>query len=207
MPSGDGDKGDEMARLKYVAPNDVAEPLRSVVDAPNKTQLELGPIGVYAQVPEIAAAYARFTGTLRVQGLLPRRLVELVRLRIAFHNQCRSCMAIRYRDAEGNEVDEGLVCQLSSPQTADDLTESEKAALDYADRFATNHLSIDDDVITGLKRYFSEPEIIELGMNVALCVGFGRLAASLDLVDYLPTEYTVRDEGPITPWIGKPVVV
>jgi hypothetical protein len=58
-----------------------------------------------------------------------------------------------------------------------------------------------------LKQHFSEPEIIELGMNVALCVGFGRLAASLDLVDYLPSEYAVRNEGPITPWVGKPVVV
>ncbi len=134
-----------MARLRMVNPSDVPEPLRSVIDAPNKTQLELGPVGVYAQVPEIAAAYARFTGMLRASGVLPRRLIELVRLRIAFHNQCRSCMAIRYRDAEGNEVDEELVCQLSSPQAADDFTDAEKAVLDFADRFATNHLSIDDD--------------------------------------------------------------
>jgi alkylhydroperoxidase family enzyme len=96
---------------------------------------------------------------------------------------------------------------LSSPQAADDFTTAEKAALDFADRFATNHLSIDDDVIAGLKKFYSEPEIIELGMNVALYVGFGRLAASLDLVDHLPAEYVVRDGRLITPWIGKPVVV
>ena len=64
-----------MSRLHFVKPADVAEPLRSLVDAPNKTQLELGPIGVYAQIPEIAAAYATFTTTLRAKGMLPRRLV------------------------------------------------------------------------------------------------------------------------------------
>jgi alkylhydroperoxidase family enzyme len=177
------------------------------VDAPNKTQLELGPIGVYAQIPEIAAAYATFTATLRTKGALPRRLVELVRLRVAFHNQCRSCMAVRYRDTAGEEVDETLVCQLSDHQIAGDLTDAEKAALNFADKFANEHLSIDDAVIESLKSFFTEAEIIELGMNVALCVGFGRLAASLDLVDHLPQEYVVRDQGPIAPWSGKPVII
>lgn len=196
-----------MSRLHFVKPADVAEPLRSLVDAPNKTQLELGPIGVYAQIPEIAAAYATFTTTLRAKGMLPRRLVELVRLRVAFHNQCRSCMAVRYRDADGDEVDETLVCQLSDHQVAGDLTDAEKAALDFADKFANEHLSIDDAVIESLKSFFTEAEIIELGMNVALCVGFGRLAASLDLVDYLPQEFVIRDQGPIAPWSGKPVII
>ena len=196
-----------MSRLHFVKPADVAEPLRSLVDAPNKTQLELGPIGVYAQIPEIAAAYATFTTTLRAKGVLPRRLVELVRLRVAFHNQCRSCMAVRYHDAAGDEVDETLVCQLSDHQVAGDLTDAEKAALDFADKFANEHLSIDDAVIESLKSFFTEAEIIELGMNVALCVGFGRLAASLDLVDYLPQEFVIRDQGPIAPWSGKPVII
>ena len=196
-----------MSRLHFVRPADVAEPLRSLVDAPNKTQLELGPIGVYAQIPEIAAAYAAFTTTLRTKGVLPRRLVELVRLRVAFHNQCRSCMAVRYRDAAGEEVDETLVCQLADHQIAGDLTDAEKAALNFADKFANEHLSIDDAVIESLKSFFTEAEIIELGMNVALCVGFGRLAASLDLVDHLPQEYVVRDQGPIAPWSGKPVII
>jgi len=196
-----------MSRLQFVRPADVAEPLRSLVDAPNKTQLELGPIGVYAQIPEIAAAYATFTMTLRTKGALPRRLVELVRLRVAFHNQCRSCMAVRYRDTAGEEVDETLVCQLSDHQIAGDLTDAEKAALNFADKFANEHLSIDDAVIESLKSFFTEAEIIELGMNVALCVGFGRLAASLDLVDHLPQEYVVRDQGPIAPWSGKPVII
>ncbi len=53
---------------------------------------------VYANAPAIAGPYMTFMTALREATVLPRRLIELVRLRISFHNQCRSCMAIRYAD-------------------------------------------------------------------------------------------------------------
>ena len=53
-------------------------------------------------------ANAMFGGALKLGRLLPDRLVEIVRLRVAFHNQCRSCMAIRYTDAMNAGVDEDL---------------------------------------------------------------------------------------------------
>ena len=70
--------------------------------------------------------------------------MELVRLRIAFFNQCRSCMAIRYTDAVNDGVTEDLVCSLEKPAEAANLTAAEKAAIDFGERMATDHLSIDD---------------------------------------------------------------
>src|SRR3546814_20367163 len=84
----------------------------------------------------------------------------LVRLRIAFHNQCRSCMAIRYRDAVAAGVDETLVCSLERPAEAPALTAAERLALDYADRFATDHLSIDDAIYEPLREHFYEGQQI-----------------------------------------------
>ena len=51
-----------------------------------------------------------FAGGLKIHRELPERLIELVRLRVAFHNQCRSCMAIRYKDAIEDGLTEDLVC-------------------------------------------------------------------------------------------------
>ena len=99
---------------------------------------------VYAQAPGIAGSYLTFMKALRDNGTLPRRLVELVRLRVSFHNQCRTCMSIRYSDGLDDGLTEGLVCSLEKPQESDDLTVAEKAALAFADRFATDHLAIDD---------------------------------------------------------------
>lgn len=95
---------------------------------------------------------------LRDQGRLPARLIELLRLRVAFHNQCRSCMAIQYSSALDNVVTENLICSLEKAQEADDLTAAEKAALAYADKMATDHLSVTDETFAELGRYFDVAE-------------------------------------------------
>jgi AhpD family alkylhydroperoxidase len=154
---------------------------------------------IYANQPKLAKAITSMTETVLFGGELSPRLVELVRLRIAFHNQCRSCMALRNSPGAEAGVDEDLICSLERPQDAEDLSADERAALAYADLMATNHLAIDDRTYSGLRQHFTEPEIVELGLICAVCVGTGRLAASWDMVDDLPEYFHMRD-AIITPW-------
>ena len=42
----------------------------------------------------------------------------------------------------------------------DDLTPAERAALRFADLFATNHLAIDDAVYDDLRLHFTEGELV-----------------------------------------------
>ena len=44
---------------------------------------------------------------------------------------------------------------------------------------ATDHHKVDDAVFAELRRYFSEAEIVELGVSTALFIGFGRFNAIL----------------------------
>lgn len=196
--------------MSRIAKLDVAEwdpELREAFAADQATPLEQGAMRIFAHRPEIGKGIVALGAGMKRDRSLPERLVELVRLRIAFHNQCRSCMAIRYSDAVADGVDEGLVCSLERPAEAPDLTDAERAALDYADRFATDHLSIDDAMYDRLREHFSEGQLVELGAWVALCLGFGRLGATWDMVEELPDAFRARDAGPITPWSGAPVVV
>jgi alkylhydroperoxidase family enzyme len=129
-------------------------------------------------------------------GTLDDRLIELVRLRIAFWNQCRSCMSLRYKP---DAVSEKLVCSLEKPEEANDLTAREKAALRFADMMATDHLAIDDSVYGGLREHFDDPELVELGIVCAAYVGFGRLAATWAMHDHLHESF--RSEGEqFVPW-------
>jgi alkylhydroperoxidase family enzyme len=137
---------------------------------------------------------------------LPERLIELVRLRVAFHNQCRSCMAIRYSSAAA-EVDEKLVCSLEKPREAENLSDAERVAIEFADRFATDHLAIDDQRFDALRQYFNEAEIMELLLHLALYVGMGRLAATLDMIEELPEAFRAPFGERVTPWAGEPVAV
>ena len=173
--------------------------LRAITAADSGTALEQGLMRMMAHAPVIAKGVTRMGAALREGRTLPDRLMELVRLRIAFHNQCRSCMAIRYQSALDDGLDEGLVCSLEKPMEAPDLTAAEKSALNYADRFATDHLSITDAVYDDLRRHFSESEIVELGMWVAFCVGFGRLGATWDMVEELPESFQDKSRV-LTPW-------
>jgi len=168
-------------------------------DAPLRQQ-------VFAQAPALVGPYLEFMTALRNNGRLPARLIELLRLRVAFHNQCRSCMAIRYSSGLEDGVTEGLVCSLERPQDAEDLTDAEKAALAYADRLATDHLAITDETFDELRRHFDDGEIMELCLQVGTFVGYGRMAASLAMTDDLPDEYA--DMGAqLAPWRNAPASV
>jgi alkylhydroperoxidase family enzyme len=156
-------------------------------------------LGVYANAPELAKAFFTFEAAFWQGFTLRRRLLEMMRLRIAFHNQCRSCMAMRCEPALKDGLTEDLVCSLERPAEAPDLTEAEKAALQFADAFATNHLAISDETVDDLRRYYTEKQIVELCMVCAYCTGFGRFAAVYKAVEDLPESYqdmTART----TPW-------
>lgn len=160
---------------------------------------------VFGQAPEFAAALVSFTTATKSAGVLDARLVELVRLRVAFFNQCRTCMATRYADGRDAGVTEDLVCSLERPEEDPQLSDRERAALALADKFATDHLSVDDSTFARLHRHFDDTEIMELCFRLAAFVGFGRMTAILDIQpEELPERF--RREGIVSPWGGGPVV-
>ena len=189
-----------MPRIRSLTLNEFDPELLSLLNAEQKTERELRPTSVRAHHPELAKAYLRFGGALKTHSVLSARLRELIRLRIAFHNQCRSCMAMRYADAVDDGVSEQLVCSLEQPQEAPDLTPAERIALRYADLLANNHLAIDEAFYEQLKLHFSDKELVELGTVCAICIGFGRLSATWDMIEDLPERFRTQGDAPVTPW-------
>lgn len=188
-----------MARIPPLHPDAFAPELRAAVGPVGLAHPEhLGSLRVWARRPELATALIAFRAAVADASVLPPRLVELVRLRVAFHNQCRSCMAMRSADAMADGMSEDLVCELVRPEEAPDLTDAERAALAYADAVATAHLDIDDALFDRLRRHLTEGEIVELGLHVAVFLGLGRVAMSWDLVDDLPP--ALRRDGTVGPW-------
>lgn len=194
-----------MTRVAKIAPEDWDPRLRAALKPEDRTEIEQGMIRFLAHCPDQVLGMMQFAGALKVHRQLPEKLVELVRLRIAFFNQCRSCMAIRYTDALEDGVTEDLVCSLERPQEAENLTPAEKAAIKFGEAFATDHLRIDETMYADLRQHFSESEIVELGMTCAFFVGFGRLAATLHMVEELPDAF--KREGVVAPWGEERVVV
>ena len=61
------------------------------------------------------------------------------------------------------------------------LSLREKAALRYSERITTDSLAADEELFLDLKRHFSDPELIELGLVVGMMNGTFRLSHSLGL--------------------------
>ena len=176
-----------------------------VDDVGQGDRINLGVAAILGHRPEVAGALGSLRAALQA-GTLPPRLVELVRLRIAFHNQCRSCMSVRYQSAIDDGLTEGAVCSLERPADSEDLSPAERRALRFADLFAKDHLSIDDAVYDDLRRHFSEDELVELGVHCAYAVGMGRLAATWRVTDDVPDAFRSTSDTPVAPWVSEGVV-
>jgi alkylhydroperoxidase family enzyme len=188
--------------MTRVAPSSVFADV-PVVDLGQGDRINLGVAGIISRMPQVAEALGALNAALRAGTVAPR-LLELVRLRIAFHNQCRSCMSVRYQSAVDDGLTEDAVCSLERPAEAPDLSDAERAALKFADLFATNHLAIDEAIYDELRQHFSEDELVELGMHCAVALGVGRLTATWDVTGDVPDAF--RADEQMTPWASTGVI-
>ena len=195
-----------MSRISKIPVESWDPELITMTAGDTATVTEQGITRMLAHCPEMAKGAIGFGAAITINRTLPERLIELVRLRVAYHNQCRSCMAIRYSSA-ADEVNEELVCSLERPQEAQNLTSAEQVALDFADRFATDHLSITEERFSTLREHFNEAQTMELMLHLALYVGMGRLAATLDMTEELPADFQADFGKSVTPWGGEPINV
>lgn len=196
-----------MTRITELPFDQWDDAIRASMNPATASPLQMKSTGIMARAPHMALANFAFLERSMRGRKLSRRLLELVRLRIGFHNQCRSCMAMRFQSAIDDGFSEDLVCSLEKPMEAANLTAAEKAALEYTDLFVTNHFAIDDASIDKLRAHFSEEEIIELAMFAGYFLGIGRFMASLDIVEELPKEFQDRSIR-ASPWeAGSSVLI
>ena len=189
-----------MSRVQQLLVETWTPELRAATRGDQVTPLEQGMTRMLAHNPAVALAFVKLAGAVKMNRTISERLAEMMRLRIAFHNQCRSCMAIRYSEARGDGVDENLVCSLEKPQESKDLTPAEKVAVRYADLMATDHLAIGDALYDELREHYTEAQIVELGVWCAMCTGFGRLAATWQMIEELPETFRGKGNERLAPW-------
>jgi alkylhydroperoxidase family enzyme len=127
-------------------------------------------------VPEIGPAAARFSAAVYEHSTLSLREFEAARIRIAQINQCAFCLDWR-TERDGEKVDDALAGQAERWRDAGGLTDRERLAAGYAERFAVDHLSLDGDEAfwAEMRVAFSDEEIIELSMCIGSWIAFGRL--------------------------------
>jgi alkylhydroperoxidase family enzyme len=78
-------------------------------------------------------------------------------------------------------VTEDLYAHVAEHRGHPEYSDAEQVAIEYAERFALDHLSIDDELWERLRAHFSDPDILDLTICIADFLGFGRLTQVLKL--------------------------
>jgi alkylhydroperoxidase family enzyme len=160
-----------VTRLPTVPLSDLPPSLASAIERGRTTRMlsSTVPVQVWAHRPEVAEAWLATLEAMHLRGLLPGRLKELVRLKIASITTCKACQMARKDDS----VSEDDIACLAHDDPR--FTPAEQAALHYATLFAADYMAIDDALFETLKLHFSTPEIVELNMFCALMLAGGRM--------------------------------
>jgi alkylhydroperoxidase family enzyme len=108
---------------------------------------------------------------------LPVREREAARYTIAIINECLVCKDTRAKAAAEASIDEGFYGEVASWRTSTVLTDREKLAAEFAQRFALDHLAMDDEFWGRLRAAFADEEIADLTICCGMFLGMGRTLA------------------------------
>jgi alkylhydroperoxidase family enzyme len=148
------------------------------LDMPDGEQPEI--VRVWALRPEMGEAVQGLSYAVYSQSALPARVRDAARMRIAHINDCAVCRGWRIPELAAEGVDEELYDHVDDPD-AGSYSAQERLAIEFAERFALDHRSIDDAFFARLHEHFSDPEILDLTICVGNWLAFGRLTMVLDL--------------------------
>lgn len=146
----------------------------------------------YGQVLKPALLWARspllFVTVALLYGALDRRrspldpvLRSLVTVRVSQINWCRFCVDLNSMTLARRAGSTEKVQQLSNWRESGAFSESERAALDYAEAMTLSDRRVTDDLTARLKRHFDDDAVVELTGLVAFQNLSSKFNAALDV--------------------------
>lgn len=119
---------------------------------------------------------AKFSDAVYDRSKLPVREFEAARITMARINDCNICQTLRTAGGPDEAFYDAVL-----GESVTGLTDREALAAEFAERFATDHLAMDDDLWTRLHAAFTDDELVELGLCVGSWLAFGRLNRVFDV--------------------------
>jgi len=135
---------------------------------------------VRAQVPAVFWSFANSWRDIFHNGVADHAIKELCRLYVSRSVLCEFCGNQRSIKAAKSGIAEDDVRDLINFESSSRYNERQKAALAYAEAI-TWDLPTDDAFWARLHKYFSEPELVEIGYFIALTMGQQRWLRILNI--------------------------
>lgn len=142
----------------------------------------LKPALIWASNPKLFLAVASLYGVLdRKSSPLSPILRSLITVRISQINWCKFCVDINSATLIKRSNSENKAQELSNWRNSTLFSETEKAALDYAEKVTHSERKVDDVCFKNLRRYFDEHAIVELTALIAFQNLSSKFNSALDI--------------------------
>ena len=127
--------------------------------------------------PKMAAGMGALSEAVYGNTQLPVREREAARYTIAMINDCAVCRDTRAKDGAAVGADEPFYAEATNWRASTELSERERAAAEFGERFALDHLAMDDEFWDRMHALFSEDELADLVICCGMFLGMGRALA------------------------------
>jgi alkylhydroperoxidase family enzyme len=137
--------------------------------------------------PPLTAAAGGYSSAVYERSSLSLREFEAARITMARINQCAICIGWRTaRDVPGrsedpDEIPESFYEDVGVRRIWDGLDERERLSAEFAERYATDHLGMDDAFWAQLHRHFTDDELVDLALCVGSWLALGRFNQVFDI--------------------------
>ena len=174
--------------LSRVPRDELSESARMAWDALNELTGTPTFVDVFAKAPELLDfAMVAFYQKLFFQGRVREKYKQLARLRLSMNHGCRTCNLQNVVGVAGAGYPQEQIDAMWR-QDYSSFSEDEQAVMELADEIALNNDQgkLTPELHEKLKRHFSDEEILELGMCLAIIVGLVKLSFVFGLVEKEP---------------------
>ena len=174
-----------MARVRDVSIDEVPESARPVY---RRFSEAYGPflnqVKVFAHRPPALRHIMGLLLELSDEGLLSKRFLEIALVVVSKLNECEYCVAHHEPRLLAEGLDAETAARILEPDCPG-LDEVERLVRDYAVQVTTDARRVSDAQFDALREHFSEAQMVELTLRIALCGFFNRFndAMRIELED------------------------
>jgi AhpD family alkylhydroperoxidase len=175
-----------VSRVRHIPPSELSA---EAADVYERFEGGYGPfrnqVAVFAHVPSAVIHLMGLLIELKAQRNIPWRYVELAIVTASKLNECHYCVGHHTEPLRIEGISDGTIERLPDFANNPGLDEIDRLVVEYTIAVTNNAQRIQNSLFDRLKRRFTEAQIVELTLRVALCGFFNRFNDALQIDDEL----------------------
>lgn len=174
-----------MARISLLSADEVPEEVREIYEELESSNLDafMHQAQALAHHPPFLKAISQLLLAYYHESVVPQEYLELSVLAVSIRNQCEYCVYHHTPLALQTSLSEDKVQAVVEERWEESslFDETERLVLRYAEQMSRDANRVEDELFKALKERFSQQQMVELAVRIAMCGFFNRFNTVLRL--------------------------